>query len=302
MIEIEKKEPYKILVLSALSIIRVLQKKLLKEENILLTVARLRDLSVLLSDKGTRIRCKGKSLKEYDFVWIQSAGMTRDVAYMVSLYLDRLGIPHTKPEFETTKLVDLVALSLNHVSIPKTYFCYKGKLLLQLPRIVKHLDYPFLVKGTVGYGGSDVHMINDAADFFKIVPDLSDKKKYTCQKFIPNKFDYRILVGDGIVLSGEKRVRGSDVYRNNAKLGAVEVFLEMHEIPPEVQSLAIRAAATLNLSWAGVDVVTNSETGQHYVMEVNRQPGLTKESSEIVAAETFLKKIKAENQSLQGTL
>lgn len=285
-------QPYKILVITSPKAFHDIQKKVRREENIALTLARLNDITALLSKKTTKILSKGKSLEKYDFVWIQSAAHTKDVAYIVSLFLDRLKIPHSNPEIEITKIVDLFCLSLKKVSIPKTYFCSKKKLLKQLPYITEELGFPFLVKATVGWGGSHVHIINTNEDFFNIVPDLPDHKKYICQKYIPNDFDYRIIVGNGAVLSGEKRIRHSNEFRNNVALGAIEHFLDLEEIPQRVKELAIESARICNLSWAGIDIVADKHTGKFYVLEVNRHPGLTIRTSETKAAMTFLRDIK----------
>ncbi|WKZ30095.1 MAG: hypothetical protein QY314_04825 [Candidatus Dojkabacteria bacterium] len=294
MAKTKNASPFNILVVTAPKAISYIQQKLLHEENISITHANLHDITVLLDGKHITMLCKGKQLTHYDFVWIQSAGMTRDIAYMLSLHLDLLEIPHTHPELEMTKIVDLFWMALSRIPIPKTYFCSKAKLLAQLPYIAKELSYPFLIKATVGWGGNDVHIIHNAADFFNIVPDLADNKKYTCQKFIPNTFDYRILVGNGEVLSGEKRIRKEDPFRNNASLGAEEVFLDLNVIPDAVKKIAINAAEAFELSWAGIDIVTDAKTGKHYVLEVNRRPGLTKKSTETLAAKTFLKGIRDE--------
>jgi hypothetical protein len=288
---------YRILVITSPKAIHDIQKKVKREENISLTLARLSDITALLTRTGTKLLYKGKSIGGYDFVWIQTASHTKDIAYILSLYLDQLKIPHTSPEIEITKIVDLFCLSLNSISIPKTYFCSKKKLLKQLPFISNELGYPFLIKATVGWGGSHIYMINTSEDFFNIVPDLPEHKKYICQKFIPNEFDYRIIVGNGVVLSGEKRIRTNDSYRNNVSLGAQEQFLELNEIPQEVKKLAVKAANICKLSWAGIDIITNKKTGRNYVLEINRHPGLTIRTSETKAAMTFLKDIK---KSLQN--
>jgi glutathione synthase/RimK-type ligase-like ATP-grasp enzyme len=287
-------KPFKILVITSPKGIRHIQQKLLREKNIAVTLANLHDLSALLDGKNIEMFVKNKLLKDFDYVWIQSAGMTRDIAYMLSLYLDSVNIPHTNPEVEMTKIVDLFVLTLHGVPIPKTYFRSKSKLLSELPYLVEELEYPFLVKATIGWGGNDVHIIHNAAEFFSKVPDLAENKKYTCQKFIPNTFDYRVIVGNGKVLSGEKRIRVNDLYRNNASLGAEEVFLDLKDIPESVQKIAIDAANAFGLSWAGIDIITHTHTGKHYVLEVNRRPGLTEKSTETVAAMTFLTGFKRE--------
>ena len=103
---------------------------------------------------------------------------------------------------------------------------------------------------------------------------------------------FLIIVGNNRVLSGEKRIRQNDEFRNNAYLGAKEVFLKISEIPIQVQELALKATKALDANWAGLDIVTDKETGKSYVLEVNRRPGLTEGSSEITACEQFITDIK----------
>ena len=284
--------PFKILVIASPKGVRYTQSRLLREDNIAVDIAKFSDLSVVLTENGPTVYCRGKSVAGYNYVWIQSSGTTKDVAYLLSLHLDSHEIAHTSCETEITKLVDMYLLSLNKVSIPKTYFYSRSRMAVKLEHIVEKLGYPFLLKSTVGSGGSDVHNITSAKDFFDIVAELPESKKYVCQEFIPNQFDYRLLVGNGVVLSGEKRVRQNDLYRNNAALGAQEIFLDLKEIPSEVKKLAIKATKISQLQWAGIDIVTNEITGKHYILEVNRRPGLTRGSPEIKAAMTFLRDIK----------
>ncbi len=42
------------------------------------------------------------------------------------------------------------------------------------------------------------------------------------------------------------------------------------------------------MNWAGVDIVTDKDTGRNYVLEVNRRPALTAESTEILAAYKYI--------------
>ncbi|KKQ04327.1 MAG: hypothetical protein US14_C0015G0012, partial [candidate division WS6 bacterium GW2011_WS6_36_26] len=57
----------------------------------------------------------------------------------------------------------------------------------------------------------------------------------------------------------------------------------------DVIDIAIRSAKALKLKWAGVDVVTDKDTGHNYILEVNRRPGLTEKSTEISAAYKYIK-------------
>ena len=289
---IVKEKPFRVLVISSLKSIRSVRNRLKLEENIIIDSSRFANISAVLSEKGAEIYSKKKSIRQYDFAWFQSASMTKDVAYMLSLYFDSIGVPHTSPEIGITKLVDLFMLAAKNTAIPKTYFCSRSRLAVELSDIVEKLKFPFLLKSTIGLGGNDVHLIEDAKDFFELVSTLPETKKYICQEFIPNHFDYRILVGNGVVLSAEKRIRQKDTYRNNVAQGAIEEFLDVKYVPEEVKALAVKSADICQLQWAGVDVVTSDTTGKHYVLEVNRRPGVTKGSTEVQAVMTFLKNLK----------
>jgi glutathione synthase/RimK-type ligase-like ATP-grasp enzyme len=291
---------FKVLVVSAPRGIWYTKQRLLERENIRVTAAKLTDISVELINNEISIRCLGKKVEKYDYVWIQATGMSKDVAYLLSLYLDFHKVPHTSPETEITKLVDLLILAMHKVAIPKTVHVSSRILTTSLDLLVDTLGYPFLLKSTVGYGGHDVHLVTTPKEFFELIATLPTHKKYFCQEFIPNSFDYRILVGNGRVLSGEMRIR-NEGYRNNVSQGGQEVFLEQKDIPIEVADIAIAAANACSLQWAGVDVVKNDDTGKFLIFEVNRRPGLTRKSPEIKAAMTFLKDLK-ERVVPQGAL
>jgi len=113
--------------------------------------------------------------------------------------------------------------------------------------------------------------------------------KYIFQEFISNDFDYRVVVANNKATSVCKRTRVEDKYRNNVALGATEEFVNVKDTPQGVIDIAVGASRALKLNWAGVDVVTDNNTNKNYVLEVNRRPGLTEKSSEIVALYTYIK-------------
>ena len=111
----------------------------------------------------------------------------------------------------------------------------------------------------------------------------------TTDIYSKNTFDYRVVISNGKSTSVCKRTRVTDKYRNNVALGASEDFINVKNVSKEILDLAVQSAKALKLNWAGVDVVTDTDTGRNYVLEVNRRPGLTVRSTEISAAYKYIK-------------
>jgi glutathione synthase/RimK-type ligase-like ATP-grasp enzyme len=108
------------------------------------------------------------------------------------------------------------------------------------------------------------------------------------QSFIPNQYDWGILVANGEVVSGEKSYPKDGEFRNNARNGAREDFIDVEKIPQEIKDIAIRASESLGLSWSRADIIIDEKTQKPYLLEVNRYPGVTSGSDEENGAFLFL--------------
>lgn len=249
-----------------------------------LTVASYKNLEFYIQGSRTSITVEGIDITTFDFVWIHSSWAPRPIAHAVALFLTHKNIPHTPVEVQGSKLSDILALTFMNVPIPKTY--YANTLIIKdcLASIVRFCKYPFIIKSTSGRGGNDMFLIRNELEFNEALGALTQKGTYICQSFIPNDFDYRVIIGHGKMLSAEKRTRQPGEYRNNACLGATENFMKSGELPQLVHKMAHDSSASLSLNWSGVDIVTSTKTGKNFVLEVNRNPGLTRGSSEMSAA------------------
>jgi glutathione synthase/RimK-type ligase-like ATP-grasp enzyme len=232
------------------------------------------------------------NLHDFDFVWLHCAWDARDITYGVNLLLNHLNIPHNKVESDQSKLTDLIAIALKGLAIPKTYFARNISLRKSYDKVKKYLGEPFIIKPCRGTWGQNIHLIHSEPEFNEVVPTFPLLKPFVCQQFIPNNFDYRVNVGFGEIASCERRIRksGTKEFRNNAHLGADEEFFPPSELPKTVAGLAIKAAEALNLDWCGVDVLPDLEEKNYYILEVNRNPGLTLGSPEVPAALKHLQK------------
>ncbi|MBU1126779.1 hypothetical protein KKF11_00320, partial [Patescibacteria group bacterium] len=68
-------------------------------------------------------------------------------------------------------------------------------------------------------------------------------------------------------------------FRSNVSLGAKEEFIDIEKAPAEMKEIVIKATKVLNLEIAGADVLIDSTTGKQWILEVNRGPGLTYDTS-----------------------
>ena len=82
------------------------------------------------------------------------------------------------------------------------------------------------------------------------------------QNFIPNDGDYRIVAFDYEPKLGIYRSSGGTDHRNNTSLGGSASIVE---ISPEL-------AKATDIKFAGVDIITDKNTGENFVLEINRTP------------------------------
>ena len=100
--------------------------------------------------------------------------------------------------------------------------------------------------------------------------------QYLFQKYVELKDEYRLLVlGDRVGVWEKKIVTTKGEFRHNVSLGASEEFLKINDIPDNLEKIAVNGAAALNVQIAGVDIATDRETGEYYLIEINRGPGFT---------------------------
>ena len=201
-----------------------------------LTVASYKSLEFYIRGARTNITVDGADITTFDYVWIHSSWTPRPIAHAVALFLTHKNIPHTPVEAEGSKLSDMLALSLMNVRIPKTYYSHTSQLEHRLDSIVGFCNYPFIMKSSRGTLGFNMFLITQEQDFIDSIPLFSRNIQYICQSFIPNDFDYRVIIGHGKMLSAERRTRLEGEYRNNVAVGAVEDFMIFEELPQLVHT------------------------------------------------------------------
>lgn len=253
-----------------------------------LTKGKFKDLEFSFQDNHVTILHKGVDLKEFSFVWLSSSWISRDLAYAIKLYLDNADVPYSYVEKGTSKITDHMLFALNKIQSPDTLFLGNKNIEKGIIQIEKICGYPLVVKDTKGSQGADSILVNTREELIEEMKKLPKHKKYLFQKFIPNDYDWGVMVVNGEVVSGEKRFPQLGEFRANICKGSTEVFFDPIDIPEKIKQMALDTSKALGLAWSRSDIIINKDTQMPYLMEINRFPGLTSKSSEIDGAYKFL--------------
>jgi glutathione synthase/RimK-type ligase-like ATP-grasp enzyme len=277
---------FKLLVLPAVENIGQVIKKI--PFPVKLTKGKLKNLEFVFQENRVQILHAGEDLKEYSFVWLSSTWNSRDLAYAVRLYLERFKIPYTYVEKGTSKLTDHMLFALHGISTPDTLFLGHKEIERSLSQIRYVCGYPLVVKDIKGSRGVNSLLVNSEQELIAKMKQLPAHKKYLFQRYIPNEYDWGVMVANGEVVSAEKSYPKEGEFRNNACNGAKEVFIDPRDIPADIRQMAVKTSVVLGLSWSRSDIIVDKKTQAPYLMEVNRRPGITSETSEVEGAYTFL--------------
>jgi hypothetical protein len=230
----------------------------------------------------------GVDIKEFPNVWLSSNWRTRDLAYAVYIYLDHFKTHHTYVEKATSKITDQVFFTLNNISTPSTFFIDNQDISEYVETIEDVCGYPLIIKDTTGSLGKHSVYVSNRIELLEKSKKLPKHKKFLYQKFIPNDYDWGVLVANGKVVSAEKSYPKTGEFRNNLCNGAREVYMEIKSVPAEIKEMALKASKALDLSWSRSDIIVDRSTGTPYLMEVNRFPGVCSGTMEVSGAQEFL--------------
>jgi glutathione synthase/RimK-type ligase-like ATP-grasp enzyme len=231
-----------------------------------------------------------KTIKNFSTIFFRKVGSYKNEAYVLANLASRNKINFLDKIYEhsneSSKMKQTFTFAVNDVSVPKTYYSpeYSSQ---KIKRAVEFLGLPVVIKFSKSNKGKGVFMAKSEEEIADIMED--DGREAIMQEFLPNEFDYRILVLGSKAVIAEKRKRTeAEEFRNNVCLGAKEEFLRIEDVSKDIISLAERAALAANIQVAGVDVVSSGE--KNYILEANRTPAFThtEESLEIKQLADFL--------------
>lgn len=240
-----------------------------------------RDIAFAIRDG--RVSCfslkTARDLASYDLVYI------RDIVYehernAIALYLQGKGRRFINREAalfqHRSKLTQYIAMAQAGIPVPDTFYAQSQ----ELPQLAERyqLGFPLIMKSITGSNGADNVLVSSREDLPRTTISQA-----ILQPYIPNAYDYRVVVAGQEVLVAYKRIRaaGSVDHKNNVAKGAVRELV--YELPTEVRDLALAAAKALRRDISGIDILPNSETGEYFVLESNASFGMAPSDEEIGA-------------------
>ncbi|MBP9817822.1 ATP-grasp domain-containing protein [Candidatus Shapirobacteria bacterium] len=130
-------------------------------------------------------------------------------------------------------------------------------------------EYPTIAKHEKGYQGKSVKKFDNGEQVIKFVKKIHEKNvgMFLWQKYLPTKWDLRVIVLGGEAIGAMKRMAVGKEFRSNYSLGgAVDVW----NLSEADRMLAEKVAKVCGLDYCGVDIMKD-EQGNSYILEVNRQ-------------------------------
>lgn len=241
----------------------------------------LKDLQIEVIDNQLRVTesLTGRSLDSFDFVRFELWLKSPQQALAAATFLTRHQVPFSGHEalntLCTTKVGEMVRMADQGLPLPRTFMSSYTETLRRC-KDNPPFAYPFIAKAADAFGGQMNYLVHD---YEELKGALSAHKEqfFVLQEFIPNDCDYRVLIMGGEIKLVLKRSRdaASGSHLNNTSAGAEGEFVPIDSLSPLIRQDALKAAAaTLRSDFAGVDVMIDKQTGQHYILEVNEAPAI----------------------------
>lgn len=246
----------------------------------------LENFSCFISKNKLQGFVSGIPLSSYNLVYFSGERAFKTMPKAIAACLAQYKIPFSGyTSYTGNKFTSLVKLAQDGVDIIDTVFC-SNLLVNQFELdLVKKLGFPIIIKDLFTHQSKAVYIIREE---FELLSFLKKHKsgKFLFQKFIDIDHEYRILV-----LGSKASSAHTKITRNYAKQKVEYLdkneeykFVNLTDIPKQLIPKAQKAARSLALDIAGVDI-TLDKKGSIYVIEVNRAPGMDyeKDSPELAS-------------------
>ncbi len=170
-----------------------------------------------------------------------------------------------------TKVIQAYTLMQAGLPIIPTYAFFRKDQVL---KNIDKLHFPLFLKPADGSKGRDTYLFRTREDLLGFLQNYNLPIFYPniLQEFIDNDGDYRIVVLGDEVIASIFKIRPKDSIVSNMSKGAAAIPVE---IPKELKEMAIKAARTLKIEFAGVDIIQDRKSGKFYILEVNLSPQIT---------------------------
>ncbi len=245
-----------------------------------ITLAEFSDLTIDIDGKDIKVKMGGQDIRDFGLVYYRRVGdRFFSLGGTLAICLKHLGIRFYDTAFldvgpDEDKFTNQTRLAVAGLPVIPSFFCWYERIKDNQKHIIERFGLPLVAKSLGSHRGKGVFLLKNEGDFDLLNKD-GGKSQFLFQKYLPNDEEYRLLVLKDRVSVAEKKIRTDpNEFRSNVALGAREEFIEVDKVPGTMKEVAVRAAQTLKVETAGVDILVDN-AGSTWLLEVNRGPGLT---------------------------
>jgi ribosomal protein S6--L-glutamate ligase len=214
------------------------------------------------------------SIESLDVIMPRQGATVGDSCLALIRHLNLMGIPLVNDLdailLAKNQFLTLMTLTESDVPVPETVFVNSAEGLQKA--LDKLGGYPVVVKQVSGRQGKGIHLVNNRRDKQQICQNHLDQRKgLIVQPFIPPKGrqDIRVFVIGGKTAAAMELVPREGDFRANFHLSCKS---QPKDLLPEIEETALKAAETVGLEIAGVDIIVDQH--DHIsVIETNYSPG-----------------------------
>lgn len=185
----------------------------------------------------------------------------------IECYNSSESINLVQDKFQSSEILSYAGIAVPHTMVVK--FPSRTEL------VEKTIGFPCIVKVVVGSFGEGVYLCKTKQEYIKFiefVDAVHNEKTLIVQEYIdqyPGE-DLRVFVVGDKVLGAMKRTAPADDFRANITNGGTG---ESFPVSKEIEQIALKTAAVLNLSIAGIDLLFDNRGFR--VCEANSNPGFS---------------------------
>ncbi|KKQ93301.1 hypothetical protein A2865_03980 [Candidatus Woesebacteria bacterium RIFCSPHIGHO2_01_FULL_39_17] len=224
---------------------------------------------------------RGKSLKDYDLIYIWAVGRRRWEWYTAANFLNRqVGtiivnkkIVDPSYNFYLTPASDYLKQRDNSLPFPKSAIVFDAK---SVRVVIEQFEFPLIVKVSEGRQGRGVFKADSLEDLEKVIEENKEKSpSFVIREFIPNDGDIRVFTVGFKAIGAMKRIPTKEgEFRSNISLGGRGEKIDLEKYP-EIRKIAEKLSEVTAMEIAGVDIVLNRSTAKPYILEINPGPQFT---------------------------
>lgn len=242
------------------------------------TMGALCDFVYELSDGEHRIydRQRGFSLDDFDLVVFRIIRKELARASSCASLLQEKGIPYIDSMIQPSPRSKYSAAAIRRsagFNTIKSVYSNNSQLISLIEAGELKIPFPLVLKDVNGRRGMLNFVAKNKVEAIKVLSE-NPEVQFIIQEFVPNDGDYRFLVFGGKVVLVIHRQAQSGSHLNNTSQGGVSKLVDIGSFSQIILDDVVLAAKLEKLEVAGVDIMIDTNTNKHYVVEVNSSPQL----------------------------